>query len=898
MINNKTLKRFSIMNILISMFIIVLLVTVGSLGYIVFSNWTSSAKRVVNAIANDMDEKIYNKIDMLLSIPQNINEVNHKVIENNILNLSDEEAREKFFVGVLSAYSKEIYSFSLGTANGEYYGARRNESGVIEIMKNNADTNGNSWYYSVEEDLSAGDIVLKAGAFDPRTRNWYKVAEQLKGPTFSPIYKHFIMEDLTVSFSYPIYKDNGELFGVLGTHILLTSIGTYLEEIVLDNQGYAFIVENNTGNLIGNSQGADNFSILDDGTLIQNKLIDINNPDMKYAYQQYKKDNRSNFLYEGEKGNLYFNVREYKQEGLDWVIIAAVPEDLLVSEINQSILLAVVLSIIVLILSTAIYYVISNKLFKPMNNLLKVSDNIASGNYSDRVTVVRNDEIGKISKAFNKVADYLQYLINNLENTVRVRTAELEDNKNQLQLILDSTAEAIYGIDLNGNCTFCNKSCCEMLGYKSQADLLHKNMHLQIHHSHMEGDPFSMETCKIIQSIEQGIGTHADNEVFWRADGTSFDVEYYSYPQIRGGKVIGAVITFMDITERKNKEEEIKYLSCHDFLTGLHNRRCFEDNIKNIDIPNNLPISIIFADINSLKLTNDIFGHAAGDRLIKKSADILKQSCNEDNLVARIGGDEFIIVMPRTNREEVDKILSNIKSGFNNTHIEAIKCSLSVGSAIKTTSNQDFEDIMSEAEIEMYKNKTATRKSTNTEIFSTLVKHFHSKSAREKQHAITVSNLCGDMGTALNLTNPEIKKLKLAGYLHDIGIIVLNDEMLQKESMTTAEEQESMNQHSVIGYRILNLFDDTADISEIVYSHHERWDGKGYPRGLKGEEIPLLSRIISIVEAYERAYSRENISEAQNKAISMILDGSGSQFEPQLVAKFITMMEATGVLPG
>ena len=242
----------------------------------------------------------------------------------------------------------------------------------------------------------------------------------------------------------------------------------------------------------------------------------------------------------------------------------------------------------------------------------------------------------------------MQSLIENLELNVQERTRELhkvnsqlEASKDDLQLILNTAAEGIYGIDLKGNCTFCNKSCIEILGYNDQTELLEKNMHQLIHHTHRDGTPYSTEECKIYNAIIKGQGSHMEDEVFWRADGTSFDVEYYSYPQIKNGEITGAVVTFMDISERKQKEAEIQYLNCYDTLTGLHNRRCFEDNRAKIDIPDNIPLSVIFADINGLKMTNDIFGHTAGDNLIKKSSEILQQVCRQNDVVARVGGDEF-----------------------------------------------------------------------------------------------------------------------------------------------------------------------------------------------------------------------------------------------------------------
>lgn len=500
--------------------------------------------------------------------------------------------------------------------------------------------------------------------------------------------------------------------------------------------------------------------------------------------------------------------------------------------------------------------------------------------------MIRNDEIGLISDSFNNVADKMQSLIENLETTVTERTDEL-------QLILDSTAEAIYGMDLSGNCTFCNTSCFKTLGYNSQNDLLGKNMHWQIHHTKREGTPFPIDECKIHRSIKQGKGFEADDEVFWRADGTSFDVEYHSYPKIKNGEVIGAVVTFMDVTERKQKEAKIQYLSSHDSLTGLYNRRYFEGIKNKIDSADNLPISVIAADINGLKMTNDIFGHAAGDALIKKSAEIILRSCRESDFVARIGGDEFNILLPKTKEEDAKTILSRITFGFSNERISAIKCSISLGFDTKTIMEQPLEEIIANAENDMYKDKTINRKSINKDIIDTIVETLHSKSPREKQHSVVVENICEKIGKALQLTESDLVKLKRASYLHDIGKIILDESILSKDTLTN-EENIKMRQHSVTGYRILNLFDETLDLADYVYNHHERWDGKGYPRGLKKEEIPLISRIISIAETYERVLNSNDLlpKERKKKAAEVIKEGSGTQFDPHIVEVFLQLLQS------
>lgn len=892
--------NFSIKKIVLLTFVISLFITVVCCGALIFMNWTTSANKMTVSITANINKTLYNRIYAFVREPYHINELNHKVIENNMLNFSDKNQRDSFFAGVLAAHNKEIYSFTYGTAKGEYYGARRNTNDVIEVYKNNASTSGENWYYSVNDDFTAGELVLRAGLFDPRTRQWYKAAAETGGPVFSPIYKHFVMDDLTVSAAWPIYNKKGTLEGIMGAHMLLSDIGTYINDAVSEYNGMAVIIEKDSNNLIANSMGEANFTVLPDGTLKHHVLGDIANKDIQKAYEQYKKNPTQEKIYTGKSEKLFVDTSEISMNGLDWILITAVPESLFMTDIIYSMHWAALLATLFLLLSILIYSFLMTKYLKPMRTLLQVTGEFSAGNLSKRVGIIRNDEIGLISKSFNKVADKMQALIDNLENVVHMRTEELqetnialEENKKELRLILDSAAEAIYGIDLSGNCTFCNLSCIKMLGYNAQEDLLGKNMHRQIHHTRRDLTQFPVEECRISQAFAKGEGSHADDEVFWRADGTCFDVEYHSYPQIKNGKIIGAVVTFMDISERKQKEAAINYMSCYDALTGVHNRRCFDENRGKIDNVDNLPISVIFADINGLKMTNDIFGHAAGDELIKKSSEILKKVCRENDVVARIGGDEFVILLPKTTGEKVEGILTLIKTSFADARVKAIKCSMSLGFATKISLDQSLEEIMANAENVMYKDKTENRKSINKDIINTIIKTLHIRNDEEKQHSIIVGKLCFKIGAALQLSEPEIRKAGKAGYLHDIGKIILDERLLSKELLSN-EELEKIQEHSAVGYRILNLFDDTLDLAECVYAHHERWDGTGYPRGLKGEEIPLISRIIAVAETYARVLKRgtKPFEERQRLALEVVDKASGTQFDPQIAAVLIRVINA------
>ena len=467
---------------------------------------------------------------------------------------------------------------------------------------------------------------------------------------------------------------------------------------------------------------------------------------------------------------------------------------------------------------------------------------------------------------------------------------EMNLNKNQLQLILNSTAEGIYGIDNYGKCTFCNANGLKLLGYSDQKELLGKDMHLLIHHAYKDGTPMSLDECKIYKSLLNGKGTHAEDEVFWRSDGTSINVEYHSYPQYDDGKIYGAVITFLDNSERKKSEEHIRYLSYHDSLTELYNRKFFEDELIRINSKKNLPISIIFGDVNGLKLTNDIFGHAAGDELLKKSAKILQKVCREDDVIARVGGDEFVILLPNIDKAEVIKIIDRIKKEFEKERFTAIRGSISMGHDTKTNMVQDIESVMKNAEERMYKEKTINQKTLNLSYINTIVETLHLDSPREKSHSLNVSMLCKNIGYAMKLSETKVKKVKEAGFLHDIGKIILDKDILNKDGKLTENEKKAISKHPIIGYRILNLFDETLDLADSVLKHHENWDGSGYPKGLKGEEIPLFARIIRVAEVYDamtNSFNKNPLS--TEEALMELKTQSGKTLDPNIVDIFLNM---------
>lgn len=239
----------------------------------------------------------------------------------------------------------------------------------------------------------------------------------------------------------------------------------------------------------------------------------------------------------------------------------------------------------------------------------------------------------------------------------------LRASQERLRLILDSASEGIYGADTKGICTFVNRSCLRLLGYEREEDLVGKVIHNLIHHTYPDGRPYPQENCHVRLSTQEGLATHIDDEVHWRADGSSFPVEYRSHPMYRNGEVVGVVVSFTDITGRKRMEEEVRQLAFFDPLTKLPNRRLLNDRIGQAMAASKrsgLYGALIFLDLDNFKPLNDQYGHTAGDLLLIAVAGRLKNCVREIDTVARFGGDEFVIIL---NDLDIDRAESAIQAG-------------------------------------------------------------------------------------------------------------------------------------------------------------------------------------------------------------------------------------------
>ncbi|HEY8908780.1 MAG TPA: HD domain-containing phosphohydrolase [Desulfosporosinus sp.] len=362
------------------------------------------------------------------------------------------------------------------------------------------------------------------------------------------------------------------------------------------------------------------------------------------------------------------------------------------------------------------------------------------------------------------------------------------------------------------------------------------------------------------------------------------------------GNVSGISSIGEDITERKQFQERLEHMSFHDALTGLYNRTYFEEELLLLKEDCFAPVGMIVCDVDGLKLVNDTLGHSNGDQLLCLTAGILKQYFREGDMLFRIGGDEFAIILPKSELSVVEQACYRVRKGVEKYNVENVEVplSLSMGFSVSEKTMANLGEVFKEADDAMYREKLHRSKSTRSALVQALMKALEARDFITEGHADRLQDIVISLGGALGLSERNLADLRLLAQFHDIGKVGIPDRILFKPGRLTNKEYKEMQRHSEIGHRIAQSASDLRPIADHILRHHEWWNGSGYPLGLKEEDIPLECRILAIADAYDAMTSDRPYRKAmsQEQAFKELIKNTGFQFDPKLVPIFIKVIDS------
>ena len=466
----------------------------------------------------------------------------------------------------------------------------------------------------------------------------------------------------------------------------------------------------------------------------------------------------------------------------------------------------------------------------------------------------------------------------------RLYECELHNEREKLKVTLASIGDGVIATDVKGNITIINKQAEKLTGWEA-GDAVGKPFDTVFNMINES----TREKCEspIQRVLKSGliIGL-ANHTALISKFGTEYSIADSAAPiKDSKGDILGVVIVFRNVTEEKKRRDQINYISYHDSLTGLYNRRFFEEQLDKIDIEENLPISVVMGDVNGLKITNDAFGHAEGDHLLQKAAEAMQAACRSTDIVARWGGDEYVILLPHTSQVEAEQIITRITNIESSMKVGPINVSVSFGCGAKEKKDESLFAVWKNAEDRMYEKKLTESENMRRRFINNVMDTLRDESPDQIGHFMRVGESSQQIGRAMHLPETDIKKLKFAGQLHDIGKVAIDKSILTKKGSLTQQEWDDIKRHPDIGYKILRSSKKTAGIAEYVLAHHERYDGKGYPAGLKGDKIPLFSRIIAVADSFDAMTHDRNYRKAMSleQAGEELIQNKGKQFDPNVV---------------
>ena len=466
----------------------------------------------------------------------------------------------------------------------------------------------------------------------------------------------------------------------------------------------------------------------------------------------------------------------------------------------------------------------------------------------------------------------------------------LKQSEEKYRFITENTSDVIWIVNLDDyKFSYISPAVYQLRGYSAE-EVMAQSIN----------ESMTPESWQLIQNtIENSLGDfildpqHPKHYILtieqYHKNGSMLWVEIsvrYRFNELNQIEVIGIS---RDVTERKKIDDEIRYLSFHDQLTGLYNRRYYDIELERLNTARNLPISFITVDINGLKMTNDVFGHSSGDDLIKLASKTLKSVCREDDIIVRLGGDEFIVVLPQTNIKDCEKIVSRIHLSLKSQSDSKYTLSLSIGYSSKETMDQEIIDVVNQADRIMYQNKLIESEVYKRQLLGTIMNTLYKLDSDLRRHLKSLTNLVSQFGKYLELSSNQINQLKLAALYHDIGKIGIDIEDIRLYQTDRVKYEYLLRRQPELSYQILRYITQYTEIANIVLAYHENYDRSDYPRGLRKDEISNETMMVHIVNNYDKL--RFNVGLNREESITQLKTQKGKELDPILCEKFCQMID-------
>jgi diguanylate cyclase (GGDEF)-like protein/PAS domain S-box-containing protein len=493
---------------------------------------------------------------------------------------------------------------------------------------------------------------------------------------------------------------------------------------------------------------------------------------------------------------------------------------------------------------------------------------------------------------------YLDSIITDITDKKKIEK-KLWQEREFSKLIVENTPAVIIAVDKDSHIIMLNKGMEELTGYRREQVLGKSYLDLFVPKDDRQ------KVQKVFADVFAGV-KNANTKNHIAAITGEVHLISWSITSILDidKKIIAIVGIGMDITKEELAKKElaqkhrqllavhhhVRELSERDSLTELYNRRYFEKYLQELNYDAVRPVSIILADINGLKLINDIYGHLKGDQVIKQIAKHLSGPLRQEDVVARIGGDEFAIVLPKVDYPQAEtvkeRILKQVEQDI--SVLNGLGIGLSIGVATALGRSQ-METAMIKADDLMYQEKFIGSERAKSELFRLLEEKMvlADHQAPERLSMMEQFALC--FASHLKLTEEDNRDLLTLIKYHDIGNSVIGQQIFVSSRKLSHEEQAVVRSHVDIGRRICTSFVKLNRISHYLYHHHEHWDGSGYPSGIAGQDIPIIARVFAIIDAFEAMTGTRPYrpSKTWAEAVQELEAKAGSQFDPMLVDLFV-----------